>query len=119
MNTIKAEVASFETLKDLKPLVSAAGPCMSIYMPLSAVSSNSSGKQNELHWKECVRNIESGIDQYGSAGRELLQSVETWDSVLGGAQPQGKSVAVFRSPDVFQIVWLEHEVKDRCAVGPP
>jgi hypothetical protein len=91
---------------------------MSIYMPLSPVSSNSSGKQNELHWKECVRNIESGVGQYGGAGRELLQSVETWDSVLGGVQPQGKSVAVFRSPDVFQIVWLEHEVKDRCAVGP-
>jgi hypothetical protein len=118
MNTVRAEVASFEKLKDLKSLLSATGPCLSIVMPLSTAPGNQSNRQNDLHWKECLRRLESGAQGYGQDARQLVDSIASWDAVLGDGQQAGRSVAVFRSPEVFQVVWLDKEVKDYCTVGP-
>src|SRR4051795_5168992 len=78
MNSVKSELASFGTIKDLKTLLSASGPCLSVYMPLSTASKeglNPNAKQNELHWHECLRTLEDRVAQFGSAGRDLLESV--------------------------------------------
>jgi hypothetical protein len=121
METLKGELATFETLKDLKALLSSAGPCVSIYMPLSTASGagiNPNGKQNELHWRECVRSLEEKAGQFGAEGRELIESIADWSAVAADQEPEGKSIAVFRSPDAFQIVSLDTEVKDWAVMGP-
>ena len=83
MNTLKGELTSFETVGALKPFLSSSGPCISVYMPLSTASTaglNPNAKQNELHWKECLRRLDDRVSLYGSEGRELLESL----SELGG-----------------------------------
>jgi hypothetical protein len=121
MNTRKGELANFQTLKDLKGLLGSQGPCISVYMPLSTASTagqNPRAKQNDLHWKECIRSAEELADRHGAQARELLGSIANWSAVLAGEEPQGRSVAVFRSPDVFCVTWLDEEVSDRVVIGP-
>ena len=121
MNTLNCEVAAFDSFKDLKPLLASAGPCLSVYMPLSTASTaglNPNAKQNELHWKECIASMDGKLAQFGAQGRELLESIRSWRAVLQDRQPDGRSLAVFRSPDVFSIAWLDEEVKDRAVAGP-
>ncbi|MBV9082813.1 MAG: hypothetical protein JOZ62_09070 [Acidobacteriaceae bacterium] len=121
MNTLKGEVASLESLKDLKPILSSSGPCLSVYMPLSTASTagiNPNAKQNDLHWRECVRSLEPRITQLGGEAHELLNSIRRWDDIMQDQEPQGRSVVVFRSPDVFRVSWLDNEVTDRVVAGP-
>jgi hypothetical protein len=119
METLKGELASFESVKDLKPLLSSRGPCLSVYMPLSTSGSSSlqNAKQNEVRWKECVRSIEPKVAQHGVDGRELLNSIASWDAVVQSQPLQGKSIALFRSPNVFLRAWMDDEV-NRVEVGP-
>ena len=125
MNTVKGELTSFKNLKDLKNLLASGGPCLSIYVSLSTASSegiNPRAKQNELHWKECVHALEERANQFGPKGRELLASVKSWESVVpesveNSTAPE-RSIAVFRSPDVFQVTLLDRQVADRSVMGP-
>lgn len=118
MDTLKAELAEFASVKDLKPMLGSQGPCFSLFMPLSVGPANQSAKANSLEWREMIRKIEPRARQYGSQGRELLETVSDWDAVSQGVEPRGKSLAVFRSPDVFRVSWLDEQVKSRAVVGP-
>lgn len=118
MDTIKGEVAGFADLKELKPILSSRGPCISVYMPLSSLPNQQGANANVLKWKECIRSLEQKSAQHGAQGRELTDSIADWDSVFGGVKPEGKSVAVFRSPDVFRVTWLNEEVNSQAVIGP-
>src|SRR5690349_14506514 len=98
MKTLKAESTEFGSLKDLKPLLASRGPCLSLYMRLSNAGANQSAKTNALGWREIIRRVEPKIGQYGSDGREMLETVSEWHAVSEDHEPQGKSIAVFRSP---------------------
>jgi len=95
-------------------------------MPLSRASKegiNPNRKQNELHWKECLRRMEAKAGQYGPAGRELLDSVSNWDSVTLESEQEPtangrSSVAVFRSPSVFRVSLLDDAIADRSVLAP-
>lgn len=125
MAIVKDRQESLEKLDDLKPLLSATGPCLSVYMALSNASTagrNPNAKENELRWRECLQSVEQQSSGFGEAGRELLASLKDWDSVLPGGNGegrlrQGKSIAVFRSADVFQVAELDQEVTDRAVIG--
>lgn len=118
MAILKAELAEFGSTKDLKSLLAAEGPCLSLFMPLGTGSANQTAKANALEWREMIRNIESRIQQHGSTGRELLETVSDWDAVSPDGEPQGKSIAVFRSRDVFRVSWIEERVTPKAVVGP-
>jgi hypothetical protein len=118
MDTLKVELAEFQTAKDLKTILAAEGPCLSAYMPLSTAPGNQSAKGNALEWKETLRALEPKIQQYGAAGRELLDSVRDWDGIFQGRPPEGRSIAVLRSHDVFVATWVEEAVKSRADIGP-
>ena len=118
MKTLKAELAEFASLKDLKPLLASQGPCLSVFMTLNTAPPNQSAKANALAWREIIRRVEPKIQQYGSQGRELLESVSDWKAVTDDNEPQGKSVAVFRSPDVFNLAWVEDEGRSKAVIGP-
>lgn len=118
METAKAELAEFQTLKDLKPMLSTDGPCLSVYIPLSTLPPNQSVKANLLLWRDTVKSLEEKIPQHGSAGRELLASIADWDAVTQGEQPQGQALAAFRSPAVFCVARVDEPVKPRAVIGP-
>lgn len=115
---MKGEVAGFAHLKELKPILSSGGPCVSVYVPLSSLPNQQGANANALKWKECIRNLEQQLAQQGTAARELVASIADWDDLLGGVKPDGKSVAVFRSPDVFRVAWLDNEVDSNAVIGP-
>ncbi|MGH9625157.1 MAG: hypothetical protein ACRD4G_12565, partial [Bryobacteraceae bacterium] len=118
MDALKAELAEFQSLKDLKPLLAGDGPCLSAYVPLSPLPPNQSVKANLLLWKSTVKTLEEKLKQYGGDGRELLASIADWDAVTQGEQPRGQGVAAFRSPGVFRFTWIEEPVKSRAVAGP-
>ncbi len=118
MDTLRAELTEFQSLKDLKPMLASEPPCLSVFMPLSSGSGNQSAKANGLEWRETLRGIEPKVQQYGAAGRELLETISDWDAVSPESEPRGKSIAVFRSADVFRVAWLEEQVKSRAVIGP-
>ena len=118
MDTLKAEIAEFENIKDLKPILAAEGPCVSMYMPLAEGTANQVMKANSLEWRELIRSIEPKIQELGSQGRELLEPLKDWDSLGLEGSTQGKSVGVFRSADLFRVTWLDEQVASRAVVGP-
>lgn len=125
MDTVKGEVTAFEKLEDLRTLLAGSSPCLSVYMPLSEASKegkNPNAKQNELHWKECLHTLDERVSHFGVAGQELINSVSDWNAVApenqGNGTNEGRSIAVFRSPDIFQVTMLDGEVADRAVLGP-
>ncbi len=118
MNTLKAEVVEFRNVKDLKPILSAQGPCLSMYVGLSSAPPAQSAKANALEWKEAVRRIEPKVKQYGPQGHDLLESVTDWDMIVPDGKPKGSSLAVFRSPDQFRVAWADELLPSRAVVGP-
>lgn len=108
---VKEERVSFEKLKDLNSILSAEGPCLTAYVPL--------GTRSELHWRESLKGVEGRVDQFGPAGRELLNSLSDWDSIVPEGEDAGaKSLAVFRSPEIFKAALLDFDVTDRIVLGP-
>jgi len=126
MHVVKGELTTFEAVKDLKTLLSANGPCLSIYMRLSSASKEGVNppyaKENELNWRESVRKLGDKVAQFGSTGRDLLNSVSSWDAVAPEAVEKGtapgKSIAVFRSSDSFHVTLLDSQVEDITVLGP-
>jgi hypothetical protein len=118
MDTLKAELAEFQTLKDLKPILAAQGPCLSVYMPLSSAPANQSSKANALEWKEMLRNLEPKIEQYGAEGRKLIDGISDFNAIWPNQEPQGRSIGVLRSPDVFLVTWVEQLARRRAVLGP-
>jgi hypothetical protein len=112
MDTAKAEVARFENVRDLKAMLGVPGPCVTLYMPLAQGTPNQASKANDLEWRELVRQIESKAD------RELLEPLRDFDSVCPEGEPQGQSLGVFRSADLFRVGWLDGRVDSTAVVGP-
>ncbi len=118
MDTLKAELTQFENVKDLKPILAAADPCVTVYMPLAEGSANETAKANSLEWRDLVRQAEPKVQQSGSAGRDLLEPLMDWEAFLPEGSPQGRSIGVFRSADLFRVFWLDERVPARAVVGP-
>ena len=122
MKTAKAELTSFEKLKDLKTLLAAEGPCLSVYLPLGNTSTEGANtRQYELRWKECLRTLGERAGQFGPGGQELLDSVGSWDAVAPEGASHGayagRSLAVFRAGDIFQSVVLDARAQERAFLG--
>ena len=68
-------------------------------------------------WKETIRTVEDKLQPYGDEARQLLATISRWEDVSRGQQPGGKSIAVFRSPQVFCVSWGQTPLKNRAFVG--
>ena len=118
MNTVKAELAELQTVIDLKPMLVNEGPCLSVYLSLSTAPAAQRAKTNSLRWKEVLGELQGRRENWGAEERELLESVSDWNAVLDNVEGKGKSVAVFRSKDIFRISFLQEETASRAEIGP-
>ena len=118
MDTLKAEIVELHQVDDLKPMLASPGPCLSMYISLSSAPVNQSIKIDELEWKEVLRSVEPKIEELGAQGRELVDSLKDWAAVLPDGEPRGKGLAIFRSPDVFRIAWMDEPAATRAYVAP-
>lgn len=80
-------------------------------MPLSLLPPNQRAKANAAQWKECVRSLEAKVAQNGSEAQRLLDSISDWNIISEQEKLEGKSIALFRSPDVFSVTSLGEPVK--------
>jgi hypothetical protein len=111
MNTVKEERVSFEKLKDLRALLSSHGLCLSVYMTLRQ------GNQNVLSWKECLHGLVDKKTRFGAGGDELINSVANFSDIAPEKEAKHKSIALFKSPDAFQVALLEEQLPDRAVLG--
>jgi hypothetical protein len=124
MNTIASAPVELFTVRDIKDFLGQGGPCLSIYMPLSNASSagiNPNAKQNELHWKECIRSLEESEGSRNSENQQLLNTVRDWNSITPESLENGSrggSIAVFHSPAVSQVVLLDDNVCEQAVWAP-
>jgi|SRR5579872_272219 len=120
METLQGELVNFDTAEQLKTLVSSEGPCLSVYMSLAGdtVVPDRRDKQNGLRWTETLRNLEG---KAGTAGRELVASMEHWATVGDALRQQetekAKAIAVFRCENLFWVTILSRQVQDRAILG--
>jgi hypothetical protein len=110
MPQLHGELQAIKTLKDVKAILSTVGPCLSIYMPLTAP------RQNEVRWRDGIRNLETRTENV--THRELIRSVANWSS-LAPEEPVGDgAIAVLRSRDVFATAVLGEKVSERTVLAP-
>ncbi len=133
MKTLNREWTRLEPAVELKTLMGSTGPCLTVYMPLSNVPANQALKQNQLHWRECLKTIEPKLAAFGEEGRTLVESASDWGGIAEAAglnndpsdgagrkvgEGKGRSIAVFCSADEARICFLDAEVSERAEIGP-
>jgi len=114
---VKAEPVELFSVKDLKPLLEAPGPCLSLYLPLSTAPNQQGLKLNTLEWKELITSAQSKAGDQGDKLRTLLKSVENIEELTDGAPGWAKSIAVLRAEDLLRIVYLHEPVQSRAEIG--
>ncbi len=117
MDTLKANAAGLEAIKDLKPILSAKGPCVSVYMPLAVSPIGQAGNVSALQWRELMAGLENQVAIWGAEGRQLLDSISNFQALASEASVSGKSIAVLRSADVFRVTSLQSEVPAKAVLG--
>lgn len=117
MHTVRAEVAELTTLNDLKPMLALSAPCLSVYLPMSSAPANQAAKTNALEWRECLRAARAKSQQHGPEVAELLNSLSDFEAVVPPGDAKGKSIAVFRSREIFKIAWLQNAVPAKAVLA--
>ena len=85
-------------------------------MPLATLPAGQRVKTESVTWRGLLEQIDPELAKHGAQGRDWLQSLE-WDAIVQNGEPRGKSIAVFRSANRFQIVSLTETVDSRAVVG--
>lgn len=126
METLTVELVRFQNAEDLKTMLSADGPCLTVYMPLGRdAAGEKAEKHQDLKLRELLRTVETKAEQLGEKGRELLAAAGHWDGIRDAIGDQmvkdqraPASMAVFRSENVFQVALIDHPVAERAIIGP-
>jgi hypothetical protein len=116
MDTIKSELVRLSRPDELKALLSAGGPCASIYFPVSR--ENLSPGDDERRWRQLLRRLDSEMARYGDSRHAFLEALRSWDTMAEDQNGKGKTLVVFRSPDVLYRMWLRPQIRERIVVGP-
>lgn len=119
METIKSELVRLDRPEGLKGLLSANGPCISIFFPVSRENLNPG--DDERRWKQVIRRLEAELDRFNNGPngtRELLDALRALDAMSEDRNGKGKTLVVFRCPDRFCHLWLRADLEERIKVGP-
>lgn len=117
MDTIKASTAALEHIRDLKPLLAAEGPCLSVYMPFTAAAPGQAANINHLHWRELLKQIDQQVAQSGEKAQALAATVGNLGDLQAEVPGSGKTIAVLRSPEQFKILYLQETVGPKIVLG--
>jgi hypothetical protein len=113
MPSLNGEIHEVRNLQDLKPLLSAAGPCASVYVTLKTTA-----KANALAWREAIRAIDAKLQEPGQAGQKIRETLTQWEPPSGDERAKSKALAVFCSSNVLSIARLMEPVRNRAVIGP-
>ena len=110
------DLTSLLEADQLKRILDTKGPCLSIYAPVA--ESPSDQGQFALRWKETLRDLERTQGEDRPEVRDLIRSVSDWEEIYKPDEARGQSVAVFRSAEVFERIWLDQRVDERAEIAP-
>jgi hypothetical protein len=116
METIKSELVRLRRPEELKGLLSSNGPCISLYFPVNRENLNPG--EDERRWKQVMRQLEPEVSRLGTAGRDLIDPLRSWDTASEGRNGKGKTLVVFRSSDHYYRMWVPAEMIEQARVGP-
>lgn len=116
MVTTHSELISLNRPDQVKPLLGASGPCLSVYFPLSRQTLSPGDEARR--WKQVVRQLGDSAVRFGEKAGELVPSLADWQAVNEGRTGKETTLAVFRSPQHFNRMWIRAETQERIAVGP-
>jgi hypothetical protein len=109
--------------QDVKTMAAAAGPCISIYLPVAPTGVDR--REQTVRLKKAVERVQLLLREReveDSLQRTLLEPIHTL--VEGGGYGHAKVLAIFRSPDLFRhysLLWQLDEmvaVADHFQIGP-
>ena len=110
MQYATSELTAFLDAGELKGMLSsAAGPCLSIYAPISKAPSDQG--QYALRWKECLKSLDKDVAKFDGKAEDLRASIADWQTIYDPKQAHCVAVAVFRSAEVFRRIWLNRPVE--------
>lgn len=115
MEYATSELTTFLDAGELKEMLGSAGPCLSVYAPISKAPSDQG--QYALRWKECLKSLDKDIPKFNGRAASLRESIADWHSIYDPREAHGAAVAVFRSNDVSRRIWLHRPVEARAVVG--
>jgi hypothetical protein len=116
MQSQAVEENAILSAQELKEMASAAGPCISIYIPVAPTGLDR--REQSVRFKTALNDVTELLKQRGSDQAEigtLLAPIK--DMADREEYGGGKSVAIFRSPDLFRQVSLPWELGQSITVG--
>lgn len=117
-NTV--EVTRSLALSDLKELVNAGQPCITMYMPLQAAPNTS--RMDHMRLKGAIRQAEEKLAETWpelsrAQMRELIDPLRTLESEGTQWGGEGGSLVVLRSPEVFRAFEVKQDLDETAVVG--
>lgn len=101
--------------KTLKPLLTAAGPCFSIYFPLTQAGANQGS--NGSRWKSFFRDVETRAANHGKDFHSLLATFPQWDEATANDPAKPSGIAIFHSAAVSKTILLSEPVVQQIQIG--
>ncbi len=89
---------------------------MSIYSPIPTEPSER--HLYAVRWKSGIKELESSLTKHNSPALELISEISDWEHTYQPDEAHGKSLAVFRSKDIFQRVYLEDKIEWQAVAAP-
>ena len=106
------------SLSEIKDLASAAGPCLSILLPLDTAPDKSA--QNRIRIKNAIKtaqNLLAGKTMDAEHTRLMLTPIENLAEEATEWSGGHTSLAIFRSADVFKAFRIPPELPESVSVG--
>jgi Bacterial archaeo-eukaryotic release factor family 3 len=113
MESLNGEIHEVRNLQDLKSLLSAPGPCASVYVTLKTTA-----KANALAWREAIRGIDGKLQEPGGVWQKIRETLTHWEPPSGDERAKSKALAVFCSSKVLSVTRLMEPVRNRAVLGP-
>jgi hypothetical protein len=102
--------------QELKEMASAAGPCISMYIPVAPTGVDR--REQSVRFKTALNEVTELLNQRGSDQAQISTLLAPIKNIADREEyGGGKSVALFRSPDLFRQVSLPWEIGQSIVVG--
>jgi hypothetical protein len=116
MQSQAVEENAILSAQELREMASAAGPCISIYIPVAPTGVDR--REQSVRFKTALNEVTELLKQRGSDQAQISTLLAPIKDVADREEyGTGKSVAIFRSPDLFRQVSLPWEIGEMITVA--